>query len=168
VIGLYLVSLVFDLLGIITRKKEYVTFAFIMLIFSGISVLFALASGVLEEYTIIIPQAAESTFETHETLAFVTASLILLQVFWRIGLKNRLQGKTRMIFLALAIAGLISLFIGTYLGGKLVYRYGTGIRYEEPVSGKPTPEPTDAKKKSKDDLFYPAKDSLGSEAEEDN
>jgi uncharacterized membrane protein len=115
VIGLYLVSLVFDLLGIITRKKEYVTFAFIMLIFSGISVLFALASGVLEEYTIIIPQAAESTFETHETLAFVTASLILLQVFWRIGLKNRLQGKTRMIFLALAIAGLISLFIGTYL-----------------------------------------------------
>jgi len=154
------ISMLFDLVGVVTRKREYERFGFILLILSGVSVILAIVSGLVEENSIEIPAEAISTFEAHETIAFITAILILIQMLWRIGIKNKLQGNMRILFMIMVVAGLISVYIGAYLGGQLVYRYGTGIRTVEPLSGEQAPESPINKKLSEDYLFFPEEDSL--------
>jgi uncharacterized membrane protein len=126
-VALYSISIFFDLFAFRTRKKQFSQCGFLILLLSGIAVLLAVVSGLVEENRITISSTAQSDFAIHETLAFVTASLIMVQVFWRIGLKNKLLGKIRRIYLSLSLVGLISLFAGAYYGGRLVYIHGTGV-----------------------------------------
>jgi uncharacterized membrane protein len=159
VIAFYTISFLFDITGRLTAKKEYESFGFLMLILSGISVILAVASGLLEENRVIITGEGASTFETHENLALIISAVIFIQVLWRIGVKNRFRTNSRWVYLISVAAGIILLYMTAFNGGKLVYRHGLGVRPEQSAPQKPAKEPATPGNKPIDDLFYPEKDS---------
>jgi uncharacterized membrane protein len=159
VIAFYTISFILDITGKLFAKKDFESVGYMMLILSGISVILAVASGLWEESRIIIPQEALSTFETHENLAFIISAIILVQVLWRIGIKNRFLTKTWWLYLISVAVGMICLYLTAFNGGKLVYQYGTGLRLEQSSPQRPTEEPVHPGKVPTDDMFYPEKDS---------
>ena len=159
VITLYTLSLFLDLVGIKSGKREYLHFGFIALILTGIFVILAVVSGLIEENRVVIPPNAESVFEIHETMAFISTVLILAMAFWRIGLKNQLSGNILSIYLIVTIIGMISLYAGAFYGGKLVYEYGSGVRMKTSVSNVRQVKPPQEERRPRDDLFYAPKDS---------
>jgi hypothetical protein len=74
-------------------------------------------------------------------------------------LRNQFTRKFNLLYLSIALAGLISLYVGAYNGGKLVYQFSIGIRSEPKITvpGRQQPK-TDGP--SEKDLFYPPEDSL--------
>jgi uncharacterized membrane protein len=159
VIAIYTISFLFDITGKVAARKEFESFGFLMLILSGISVILAVASGLWEESRIIIPREAASTFKTHENLAFLTSAVILIQVFWRIGIKNGFRSNHRWLYLISVAVGIVLLYITAFNGGRLVYQHGVGLRPEQSARQNSSKEATNPADVHKDDLFYPEEDS---------
>ena len=126
VIALFPISILLDILGLLTSRNKFHFAAWINLLCAGIAVLLAVGSGIVEENRVTIPDMADRSFEIHETAAFISASVIISLILWRTRFRNILPKKIRIYYLSIALVGIISLFIGTYHGGMLVYRYRIG------------------------------------------
>jgi len=160
VIAFFTVSLLFELLALKTGNKTHQTLGYLLLIIAAVSVIPAVISGLIEKSKITIPAEANVVFNWHETTAFITASIILFLSLWRIALKNQLTRKLKFIYLTVAFTGLISLYIGAYHGGLLVYRHGIGIRSQRISPAEPASFQPEMKKSRENSLFYPPEDSL--------
>lgn len=62
----------------------------------------------------------------HKRLGFVTLILGAMVVGWRLAVRDRLAGRTRLLAVLLGVALAASLSWGAYLGGRLVYEFGVG------------------------------------------
>ena len=160
VIALFVASIILDILGWLTRKEKFHFAAWINLILAAIAVLLALFSGLWEKGRINLPSEAVQTFEIHETLAFLSASIIISLFLWRAGMKGRVLKKVKTVYLMVSLAGFCTVLSGAFYGGILVYQHAAGIRLqisqEEPSREIITP-PTFP---PRDNLFYPAPDSI--------
>ena len=158
VIALFTISVLLDVLGFLSARDKFHFTAWINLLGAGIAVLLAVGSGLLEESQITIPDLAKDTFDSHKTTAFITAVIILFLVFWRLGLKNRLNRSQKWLYILIALVGLVSLYIGAYQGGKLVYKHGLGIRTDRIESGASPQIEQNSNLPSQENLFYAPKD----------
>ncbi|MBN2366606.1 MAG: DUF2231 domain-containing protein [Calditrichaeota bacterium] len=127
-VALFPLSVIFDILGILTGNQKYLTAARLNLAVSALFVLAAVGSGLLEKSRLQVPISAASTFEIHETLAFIIAGSVIGLFFWRFSMKNADWTKFKYLYLALAFTTMLILLTGSYYGGKLVYKFGVGVR----------------------------------------
>jgi uncharacterized membrane protein len=160
VIALFTISVLLDVLGFLSTRDKFHFAAWINLLGAGIAVILAVSSGLLEESRINIPESAKESFDTHENTAFITAVIILFLVFWRLGLKNRLNRNQKWLYILIASIGLVSLYVGAYQGGRLVYQHGLGIGNSRIESREIPPDNESTNRPSSDDLFYPPKDTV--------
>ncbi|MFO0765975.1 MAG: DUF2231 domain-containing protein [Nitrospiraceae bacterium] len=65
--------------------------------------------------------------EIHEELAFVAAGIFAALVAWRFAMRMGLMPEKRVLVLVVGAVGLLVLFVASYFGGDLVYRYGAGV-----------------------------------------
>lgn len=131
-IALFVVSVIFDFLGLILKKKQFYVAAWYNLFLAGIACLLTILPGLIEEAQITVNAAAVDTFNTHKTLAFFISVVIFVLLFWRISLKGQSPLKFKFFYFIISLLGIILLMIGSYQGGKLVYQYGTGVRVKPP------------------------------------
>ena len=67
---------------------------------------------------------AQNVLFYHEYGGYALTGFFLVLAIFRIGMSERLP----LFFILLSGVGLVGLLIQGYLGGELVYRYGTGVR----------------------------------------
>ncbi len=155
-IALFTISILFDLIGIITGNDKWHQAAWYNLIFAGIASLFSILTGLMDSNHLHLQAEVAGTLDNHKTSAFVISAIILGCLFWRIAMKGNFPHQQKTIYFVLNLFGLLVLIYGSFQGGKLVYRYGIGVH--SPISSQKLVE-KDIKKpelKPWDDLFLPA------------
>ena len=126
-IALIFVIVVCDLIGMILRKESFVFTGTIVTVFAALGAGAAVLSGLIAEESVEESEQVESLIETHESLGFVYLGLILFLLIYRLALRKRLSGMTGWIAVIISVAAAVVVSIGGYIGGEMVYRYGTGV-----------------------------------------
>lgn len=127
-IGLFVLSVLFDILGAITKKEKFKIAGWLNLLFAGAAGIVTVIAGLIAESRVPHVEAAHEIMETHETLGFITLGSILLLLVWRLFLKGKLPQKALALYLFIGIAGLGVMFTGAYYGGEMVYTYGVAVK----------------------------------------
>ena len=126
-IALIPVALVCEIIWLVTKKELFREVAKWNLIFGSIAAIFAFATRLIAEESITHTKAAHDTMELHETIGYVTLAIAIILLGWRLLKNGEWYRRFSKLFLILLIAGTISISISGYLGGKLVFDYGTGV-----------------------------------------
>ena len=126
-IALIFVIVVCDLIGMILHKESFIFTGTIVTVFAVLGAGAAVLSGLIAEESVEESEQVESLIQTHELLGFVYLGLILFLLIYRLALRKRLSGMTGWIAVIISVAAAVVVSIGGYIGGEMVYRYGTGV-----------------------------------------
>ena len=141
-IALLSASILCEIIWRITKKEVFREVAKWNLIFGGAGVVMTFISGLVAEDAVTISGAARDTFERHETLGWITAIITGFLLAWRIYKNGEWYEKFENLFLILFMAAFLSMSIGSFFGGKLVYTYGVGVGQSKsatvPIPAAPT------------------------------
>ncbi len=140
-IALLFTSVFFDLLGMITENKNLRQTGQWLLILGLIGGIVAAVFGFWTEEAVEAMGVPEEAVDRHETFAIITLIVfgILLAIRWWI--KNRWSVRDRVIYLCVAMLGLLLLGATGFFGGELVYRFGAGVQTQNSSHGAPSPPP---------------------------
>jgi uncharacterized membrane protein len=125
--ALLLVSVVFDLIGGITKRDSLRAAGFWTLIAGVLGAGAAVVSGLLAEDVVEHSDRAHAVMETHETLAFIVLVLFGLLALWRLVRRGVLSPKEQPVALTAGVIGVALMAYTARLGGTLVFDHGTGI-----------------------------------------
>ena len=141
-IGLFVVSVIFDIVAHFTSNKtlEHAGW-WNLLVAAGFSII-TVATGLSAEDSAPHVDQAHELIELHRNLGLATMGIILLMVIWRGLSRTELPKKFRAVYLALGISGLGTIITGGYFGGEMVYRFGVAVspvseqlkKYESPLT----------------------------------
>jgi uncharacterized membrane protein len=126
-IALLSISWIFDLLGTILRKEELTRAGWWTQLSGTIALLAALATGLGAKASVSVPAAGAGHLARHEQVAFVAAALFLVHLYLRIRLQRTPGRRMTPALLVLSLVGLLLIWLGAWLGGELVYRFGVGV-----------------------------------------
>lgn len=127
-IALVTLALFCELLEIIFKKKDFGIVSKWSLLFGTIGAIFAFGSGVLAARIVEHNEEIHQVIEhhAHAALAVVITSIVL--TIWRFLPAQNLFNRFRYIFTILLIVLILFLARAGYLGGKLVYECGVGVK----------------------------------------
>jgi uncharacterized membrane protein len=123
--ALWMVSLLWDLLGIWRGDPLWWSFSFWSIAVGLIFALFAVVTGLIDFAKIPQSGSAEVIAIRHMLLVMTATILYAGSFFARLGVPIP-SGIKLIIALALSVLGFILLLVGGWFGGELVYRYGIG------------------------------------------
>ncbi len=98
----------------------------VLLAIGTVTALLAMVAGLMELGKIDQQSPAMKIANQHMMLMMTSWSFYAISLFLRLEENHLIQPGA--IAIALSVAGLITLCIGGWMGGKLVYEYGVGIR----------------------------------------
>lgn len=125
--ALLVLSVMFDLAGLITKRDSLRAAGFWTLIAGAVGAGAAVFTGLRAEETIEHGGAVHTLMERHETLAISVAVVFGLLAVWRIWRRDRLGPAEQPAYLAVAVLGAGLVFYVGSLGGQIVYRHAGGI-----------------------------------------
>jgi len=127
-IALFSLSVLFDILGKLTKKEGFHAAAWFNLLFGSLSVIATVIFGKIAESGAPHTDTGHELIEIHETIGFIVMGIILILAIWRIILKGKLPLKGLVIYLVVAVLGVGLMFVGGYYGGEMVYTHGYGVK----------------------------------------
>jgi uncharacterized membrane protein len=127
-IALFSVSVLFDILGLITKKRYFQSAAWLNLILAGAASVVTVISGLLAASNAAHDEAAHQVIEIHEKIGFIVLGIILVLLLWRILLRGRFPVRLSFLYVVLAVVGVGFMFTGAYFGGELVYTHGVAVK----------------------------------------
>jgi uncharacterized membrane protein len=136
-IALLFTSVFFDLMGSMTGNKNFRQTAFWLLILGLIGGIAAAVFGAWNEEMVEAAGVPEMAVDRHETLAIITLVVFGILLAYRWWTLNRWSAQNHVIYLSVAMLGLLLLSVTGFYGGELVYRYGAGVK----SSSTPLPAP---------------------------
>ncbi len=87
----------------------------------------AVISGILAGNGGTIRPDAYPLYADHQQMAFLTTAIFSILLLWRIGTRASLPSSWRWLYLLLFAAGVVFVLRTAWLGGALVYRFGTAV-----------------------------------------
>lgn len=126
--ALFPTSLLFDLLSLTTGEPTFVKVAFFTLVVGEAAAIAAAVAGAVDYFTKLVPGTA--AFRVGTLHALLNIGILLLYGF-NLGLRlgpALAVSRTPVSPLLLSLAGVALLTASNYLGGRLVYQYGVGVR----------------------------------------
>ncbi len=126
-IALLTISVLFDLVYLLTKKEVFSSVGWWTQLAGVAGLAGTIVSGLYAERTVIIATEARSCFETHQQMAFVSATIFAILLLWRIASKTNLPSKQRAAYLLLSLLGVIAMWVGAWYGGEMVYGLNVGI-----------------------------------------
>ena len=126
-IALLTVTFLFEVFAQITSHDGLSRAGWWMQLSGTVGLAVTVVTGILAQHSVVLPPNANASFNLHQELAFVTSSLFVLLLFWRVAKRTRVPPEHRVAFLALFLLAVCSLLIGGWFGGELVYRFGTVV-----------------------------------------
>ena len=135
-IALWLTSILWDILRIFNGDVLWSIMAFWTLLVGSIFGFLSIISGLLEYATIQGNHPSIKTATWHMIIMLLASGLFIASFIIH---RNPTLLTTHKIHLALALSaiGALMLFVGGWLGGDLIFRYGVGTRFF-----RNTPQPT--------------------------
>ncbi|HXZ24586.1 MAG TPA: DUF2231 domain-containing protein [Nitrospiria bacterium] len=134
-IALLFTSVFFDLLGMLTDNNNFRQTGWWLLILGLIGGTVAAGIGMWTEEQIEAMGVPEAAVDRHEAFAVTTMIVFAVLAVIRWWRRGRWSARDRVVYLSVAMAGLLLLGITGFYGGELVYRYGAGVQ----SSGAPRP-----------------------------
>ena len=124
VISMALITVVFDLIGVLTRKKNLFEVSFWNLIVATVAIFVAIIFGQVEAGLANPYGASRDILNYHSTIGWSLAGVLALLTGWRYVARQKDPNILPKGFLAIdfVLAGLV--FAQVYLGDKLVWVYG--------------------------------------------
>ena len=124
VISMALITVVFDLIGVVTRKKNLFEVSFWNLIVATVAIFIAIIFGQVEAGRANPYGASRDILNYHSTIGWSLAGVLGLLTGWRYVARQKDPNVLPKGFLAIdfVLAGLV--FAQVYLGDKLVWVYG--------------------------------------------
>ncbi len=120
-------GLVFDLLATLLGNAQLERVGWWSQLSGTIGLAGTVVSGLLAKSSLLIPEAAISTLESHEQIAFVLAALAASLLLWRISSRTHLPPGKKAVYLIILATTIILMWFGAWYGGELVYSFGTGV-----------------------------------------
>ncbi len=110
------------------KREELKTVLYWVLLLGGISILIALFSGIYESGRVVHNEAIHKIMETHELLGYIVAGAFVLLTLWVVLRKQNIQRKELTVIALLLLASSSVLIYSAFLGGKMVYEEGAGVK----------------------------------------
>lgn len=126
-VALLVASVVFDLLGALSKRASLKAAGFWCLIGGVIGGGLAALAGEMAEGRAAHDDAGHSLMETHETFAFVVLAFFAILMVWRLLRRGILGRQEQTIITTAGVIGIGLLLFTANLGGKLVFDHATGI-----------------------------------------
>lgn len=127
-IGLFVISVFFDLLGKLLKLQSFHQAGWLNLVIGAIAAMISVAFGMVAELHLKPSLIAHTTLDLHKILAFSTLAVISILLVWRVGLRGSFPARGGLLYLLLSGIG-VGLIGGTgYYGGEMVYRHGAAVR----------------------------------------
>ncbi len=131
-IALLIVAFFFDASGALLKKVELTRVGWWCQSVGTVSLLAAVATGLLAKERIVVDSAAMPTLDAHEQIAFLSASAFVVLLFWRVSLKTKIPDRMRFLFWAFYSIGVSAVALGAWYGGEMVFRFGLGVKIFSP------------------------------------
>ena len=124
VISMALITVVFDVIGVVTGKKNLFEVSFWNLLVATVAIFVAIIFGQIEAGLANPYGASRDILNVHSTIGWSLAGVLALLTGWRYVARQKDPTVLPKGFLALdlVLAGLV--FFQVYLGDKLVWVYG--------------------------------------------
>lgn len=135
-IGLIIAAFVIDIIGLIGKSEKLLYAGTIITIAALVGAVGSVVSGFIAEDSVWHPGAAHELLELHELMAFITLGVIAVVAIVRWALRDRLFGLTRWLIVVLMAVAVGFVGYTGYLGGEMVYTYGTGVKAAEELTAK--------------------------------
>lgn len=124
-VAAWIISTIGDIVGLFTNEQVSWV-AGVLLVIGTITALFAMVTGLIELSKIDQQNPAMKIANQHMIFMMVSWSFYAVSLFLR--LDGTDLGQPDAIAITMSIVGFIFLCIAGWLGGKLVYEHGIGIR----------------------------------------
>lgn len=123
-LGMFLGTLIFDVVYLITDDLQFATVSFFMAVLAGVGGVAAAATGAVDFKNIPAGTRAKRVGWVHAIGNDVVIALFALSAFLRYGADDY---EPSAIALVLTFAGAAASFVTGWLGGELVERLGVGV-----------------------------------------
>jgi uncharacterized membrane protein len=129
-IGLVLVSVLFDILGVMLKKDSLKDAGLWTMVFGSAGVIVAVITGIAEAKELssegAIPPEAIAYLKTHRNIGLLLMFLIPLLAGLRIFVYVKKQEFLHYVYVGISIIFALVIIYQGNLGGKLVYKFGLG------------------------------------------
>ena len=132
VVAFAVVSVLFEIVGLIYRSQALRRTGFQLLILAGVAMGLAIWAGLEDAEGISLTDKTGLMIIRHRNLAFFTAGtyalFLVLQIVerWKYRMEG-VPGRLRILSLLAALVGLILVSITGWYGGELVFRQGVNV-----------------------------------------
>jgi uncharacterized membrane protein len=116
-----------EALGILRGREPLERFGGTLVLAGTASLLPAVISGFLAEFSITIPAGAAGSVSLHQRLGLATFALFLVGLFWKAWGRGQLPAGQRLPYALLLLVGVVLVIAGAATGGHMVYRLAVGI-----------------------------------------
>jgi uncharacterized membrane protein len=124
VIAMAVISVIFDLIGVVMRRPNLFEVSFWNLLFATTAIFVAIIFGQVEAGLADPYGASRSILNLHSTLGWSLAGVLSLLTGWRYVLRNRDPQSLPMTFLAADGVLALLVVIQVTLGNQLIWVYG--------------------------------------------
>ncbi|MDP3774560.1 MAG: DUF2231 domain-containing protein [Gemmatimonadales bacterium] len=126
--ALLLVSVLFDMLGIFTKRDSLKAAGFWTLVVGVLGTGAAILAGLMAEDVIEHSDQAHAVMETHETLGIIVLVLFGLLALWRIVRRGVWGEKEQPVALTAGVIGVALMVYTSKIGGSLMFDHALGIK----------------------------------------
>jgi len=134
-IALVLTATLVSVLSLLIKAKrnELMIVLYWIMLIGSVSLLAALFSGLYESGKLVHNETIHEILETHELLGYIISASFILLTLWVLFRNRRLQVRELYFITALLVATSTVLFYSAYLGGRMVYEEGAGVKPMEKI-----------------------------------
>jgi uncharacterized membrane protein len=127
-IALMTLAIIADWIGWGSKNEEVGRVGWWSQLAGTIGLVLTVGTGLLAEQGVDIVGGANDTVQAHEQLAFVSSTLFLALLLWRIGSRTHIPRPYGLLYLGCFTAAVVFLYLTAWYGGELVYHFGVGVR----------------------------------------
>ena len=124
VIAMTLIAVVFDIIGIFTKRSNLFEVSFLNLIVATIAIFVAIIFGQIEAGLANPYGSSKDILNYHSTIGWSLAAILSIITGWRYVLRQNNPNNLSLGFLFIDIMLALLVCIQVYLGDKLVWIYG--------------------------------------------
>jgi len=126
-IALFTAAVVFDVLGVVTKRKSFEAAGWWNLLLATFAALTSVISGLIAASTLPHTEEIHRLMEIHMTLGLIVLGLMLVLFVWRSLNRGSVPARLAGVFLLLGVIGVGIMWTGAYYGGEMVYGHGMGV-----------------------------------------
>jgi uncharacterized membrane protein len=128
-IALCIVGAFFIALGLIRQRERWVGYGQLSLLLGWLGVMAAVVTGLIDQSAAPDDAAIRAVINQHITAGIALLIAVGLALYWPLRNKRLFsEGRTRWGFLALLLIIVALVAVEGWLGGKLVFQYGVGVK----------------------------------------